>query len=200
MLQWEAYLLLFILHRAARENADTICHSFQKKLPKIASKLKTLKLYVVTITHQCVNGITQLLDSSLREIEFDQCPFSIIDFNDLITSVSKSNLKYLTFFDRRFNRTNAELLATLLTQNSTLERITITSERNQNIIFMMPFSPIHCDAARLLVEAMTTTHSHSHIERNTLLLQVCVEKSCKQTLTKIPYSRDRVDMSCIYRL
>ena len=42
VLQWEAYLLLFILHRAARENADTICHSFQKKLPKIASKLKTL--------------------------------------------------------------------------------------------------------------------------------------------------------------
>ena len=177
-----------------RSDAD-ICHSLQNSLPKLAGKLKILRLDRVHITHQCMDGITQLLKSSLDQIHFSQSSFT--DLNELITALSNSNLRRLSFYDHYpFNLTIAESLGNLLTMtNISLEDIKVG--RLINIFLgpldtLSPVGTIHCDAARVLIEAM----AHSSGQQKIPVLTLCVSERCESSWEDISYPRDKVNIVC----
>ena len=140
-----------------------------------------------------MDGITQLLGSSLDQIEFSQSSFT--GLNELITALSNSNLKHLSFYDYPFNLTIAKSLGNLLTMtNISLEDIKVGGWMN---IVLTPLDKISsvtidCDAARVLIEAM----AHSNGLQKTPVLTVCVSETCKSSLKDISYPRDKVNIAC----
>ena len=175
---------------------EDICHSLQNSLPKLAGKLKILRLHRVHITHQCMDGITQLLKSSLDQIHFSQSSFT--DLNELITALSNSNLRHLSFYDHYpFNLTIAKSLGNLLTMtNISLEDIKVGESKNILGPFDLDEFPtigIDCGTARVLIEAMP---AHSSGQHKIPVLTVCVRKSCISSLEDILYPRDKVNTDC----
>ena len=141
-----------------------------------------------------MDGITQLLKSSLDQIVFIQSSFT--NLNELITALSNSNLKHLSFYYKYpFDLTIAKSLGKLLTMtNISLEDIKVGDWIN---IFLAPsdeFSvvSIDCDAARVLIEAM----DHSNGQQKTPVLTVCVSETCKSSWEDISYPRDKVNIAC----
>ena len=141
-----------------------------------------------------MDGITQLLESSLDQIDFSQSSFT--DLNELITAISNSNLKFLSFYDYPFNLTIAKSLGNLLTMtNISLEDIKVGGWMNivSTPIDESSFATIDCDTARVLIEAM----AHSSGQRQKIpVLTVCVLKKCKSSWEDISYPRDKVNIVC----
>ena len=140
-----------------------------------------------------MDGITQLLESSLDQIDFSQSSFT--DLNELITALSNSNLKHLSFYGDPFNLTIAKSLGKLLTMtNISLEDIKVGGWMN---IVLTPldessFDTIDCDAARVLIEAM----AHSSGQHKIPVLTVCVLKRCNSSWEDISYPRNKVNIVC----
>ena len=140
-----------------------------------------------------MDGITQLLESSLDQIVFSQSSFT--DLNELITALSNSNLRHLSFYDHYpFDLTIAKSLGNLLTMNNiSLEdikvgdRIDIFLESLDKMIFV-----IECDTARVLIEPM----AHGSGQQKTPVLTLCVSEICESSWEDIPYPRDKVNIVC----
>ena len=137
-----------------------------------------------------MDGITQLLKSSLDQIDFIQSSFT--DLNELITALSNSNLKHLGFYNRLFNLTIAKSLGKLLTMNNiSLEDIKVgdwmafvLTPLDDNLV-----GSIDCYTARVLIEAM----AHSSGQQKTPVLTLCELDRCKSSLEDISYPRDKVN-------
>ena len=167
--------------------SNDVCLILERKLPKLAHKLKTFGLHDVHIDHLCVHGIAHLLNTSLDHLTLHNCLITSTDFDSLITAMASSKLKQLEIIYQKYqyksmplsksrssiNLVRGRSLAKLLTQSKTLEEVTVEMgiEYTNN-----------CNVARLLVEAMT----HSSVKK------LIVKKPYSCNVSDIHYDRDRV--------
>ena len=162
------------------------CLLLERKLHKLAHKLKTFTLSDVHVDHSCVHGIAHLLNTSLNNLTLHNCMISSTDFDSITTVIATSKLKHLEIIyswssSFGINRNvKGQSLTKLLIQSKTLEEVMvkISSEYTNS-----------CDVVRFLVEAM----AHSSVKK------LIVETIDFCDVSDIHYDRYRVKVSSVIR-